>query len=514
MAAERLPMRKLREIIRLRLQAGQSGRAIARSCVMSPSTVTEYLGRIAAAKLTWPLPAELDDDDALERLLFPYEGKPISNRPEPDWVWVHRELQRRHVTKMLLWQEYKEVHSDGLQYSQFCERYLRWAKPLTATMRQAHRIGEKTFIDFSGDGLELVDPKTGEIQKAVLFVAVLGASNLTYVEPVLHQDLPTWVGCHVRAFEFFGGVSEILVPDNPKVGVRRADRYDPELNPTYADLARHYEVAVIPARPRRPRDKAKVEAAVLIAERWILAVLRNRTFYGMEEMRAAVAELMKKLNDRPMRRLKKSRREVFEEMERGALKPLPSRPYELSQWSRPKVAPDYHVQYDDHFYSVPYGLIGQQLDLRATETIVEIFRHGRRIESYARSYEKWKYTTRKEHMPKAHRDHAEWTPERLGAWGRKIGPSTAALLEAIMASKVHPQQGFKRCLGILRLAKHYPPERLEKACARALRFRTLTYKSVAAILQNKLDQQPLDDGEEQRTLPLHENIRGSRYYLN
>lgn len=514
MAAERLPMRKLREIIRLRLQAGQSGRAIARSCAMSPSTVSQYLGRIALAKLSWPLAPELDDDDALERLLFPDERHPVSNRPEPDWAWVHRELQRRHVTKMLLWQEYKEAEPNGLQYSHFCERYLQWARPLTATMRQAHRVGEKTFIDFSGDGLELVDPKTGEIQKAVLFVAVLGASNLTYVEPVLHQDLPTWVGCHVRAFEFFGGVTEILVPDNPKVGVKRADRYDPELNPTYADLARHYEVAVIPARPRRPRDKAKVEAAVLIAERWILAVLRNRTFYAMEEMRAAVAELVKKLNDRPMRRLKKSRRELFEEMERGALKPLPSRPYELSEWSRPKVAPDYHVQYDDHFYSVPFGLIGQQLDVRATETTVEIFRSGRRIESYARSYEKWKYTTRKEHMPKAHRDHAEWTPERLGAWGRKIGPNTAALVEAIMASKVHPQQGFKRCLGILRLAKHYPPERLEKACARALRFRTLTYKSVAAILQNKLDLQALPEDEPQRALPLHENIRGSRYYLN
>jgi transposase len=514
MAAERLPMRKLREIIRLRLQAGQSGRAIARSCALSPSTASEYLGRIVLAGLSWPLPPELDDDAALERLLFPDERHPVSNRPEPDWAWIHTELQRRHVTKMLLWHEYKEAQPGGLQYSQFCDRYLRWARPLSATMRQAHRAGEKTFIDFSGDGLDVVNAFTGECQKAVLFVAVLGASNLTYVEPVLHQDLPTWIGCHVRAFEYFGGVTPIWVPDNPKVGVTRASKYDPDLNPTYADLARHYEAAVIPARPHRPRDKAKVEAAVLIAERWILAVLRNRTFYSIDELRTAVAGLLEKLNARPMRLLKKSRRQLFDDIERSALKPLPARPYELAEWSRPKVAPDYHVAHDDHFYSVHFGLIGQQLDLRATEATIEIFKSGKRLESYPRSYAKGKYTTRKEHMPRDHRDHAEWTPERIAGWAKKSGPQTVALVEAIMASKVHPQQGFKRCLGILRLGKEYTPERLERASARALRFRTLTYTSVAAILKNNLDQEPLPGDEPQGSLPLHENIRGSRYYLN
>jgi len=302
MAAERLPMRKLREIVRLRLQAGQSGRGIARACGISASTASEYLGRMKLAGLTWPLPPELDDDAALERLLFPDEGRPVADRPEPDWGFVHAELQRRHVTKMLLWQEYKEGQPDGYQYSQFCERYQRWARPLSATMRQAHRAGEKTFIDFSGDGLDVVDPTTGECQKAVLFVAVLGASNLTYIEPVLHQDLATWVGCHVRAFEYFGGVTPVWVPDNPRAAVTRADRYDPELNPTYAELARHYEAAVIPARPRRPRDKAKVEAAVLIAERWILAALRHRRFYGLEELRSAVSKLLEKLNHAAQRK--------------------------------------------------------------------------------------------------------------------------------------------------------------------------------------------------------------------
>jgi transposase len=515
MAAERLPVRKLREIIRLRLQANLSGRGIAKSCGISPSTVAEYLGRIALAGLTWPLPRELDDDAALERLLFPDEGRPVSNRPEPDWVWVHTELQRRHVTKMLLWQEYKEAQPEGYQYSQFCDRYQRWARPLLATMRQAHRVGEKTFIDFSGDGIDIVHPITGVCEKAVLFVAVLGASNLTYVEPVLHQDLPTWVGCHVRAFEYFGGTTPVWVPDNPKVAVTKPSKYDPDLNPTYAELARHYEAVVIPARPRRPRDKAKVEAAVLVAERWVLAVLRNRTFYSLEELRDAVAELVERLNNRPMRKLKKSRWELFEEIERAALKPLPARPYEFAEWARPRVAFDYHVAHDSHFYSVHYSLIGERLDLRATESTVEIFRRGTRIESYPRSYAKGQYTTLKHHMPRAHLDMVDWTPERIIDWGRRVGPKTAAFLEAVMASKAHPQQGFKRCRGVLALARSYPPERLEKACARALHFRTLTYKSVEAILVHKRDQHPLPGEEEpQQSLPLHKNLRGSRYYVH
>jgi transposase len=505
-------MRKLREIIRLKLQAGQSGRAIARSSGMSPSTIGTYLGRIALAGLTWPLPPELDDDAALERLLFPDEGHPVSNRPEPDWIYVHRELQRRHVTKQLLWQEYKEARPEGFQYSQFCDRYLRWARPLSATMRQAHRAGEKTFIDFSGSGLDVVDPLTGECKKAVLFLAVLGASNLTYAEPVLHQDLPTWVGCHVRAFDYFGGTTEIWVPDNPRVGIIKASKYEPVLNRTYEDLAVHFGAAVIPARPYKPRDKAKVEAAVLIASRWILAVLRNRVFYSLEEARAAVAELLEKLNRRQMRRLKKSRRELFEEIERAALKPLPVRAYEYAEWAQPRVDLSYHVEHDDHFYSVHFSLIGEQLDLRASEATVEIFRRGTRIESYPRSYAKGKYTTRKEHMPRAHLDQVEWTPDRLTDWARKTGPKTAALLEAIMASKAHPQQGFKACLGILRLAKQYPAERIERAAARALRFRTLNSGSVASMLKNNLDQLPLPGEEPQQALPLHENIRGGGYY--
>ncbi|MEN9818569.1 MAG: hypothetical protein RLZ32_2449 [Gemmatimonadota bacterium] len=513
MAAERLPMRKLREIVRLRLQAGLSGRAIARSVGVSPSTATEYLGRIRLAGLAWPLPPELDSDEALDARLFPAEKAPaVEGRPLPDWAQVHAELRKRHVTKMLLWQEYREVHPDGYGYSQYCELYQQWARPLLATMRQEHRAGEKCFIDFSGDGLDVVNPATGECRKAVLFVAVLGASNLTYVEPVLEQDLRTWVGCHVRAFEYFGGVAPVWVPDNPKVAVTRPDKYDPELNPTYSDLAQHYGAAVVPARPRRPRDKAKVEAAVLLAERWVLAVLRHRTFYGMEEFREAVRGLNERLNNRPMRRLKKSRRQLYEEMERAALKPLPAVAYEFAQWARPKVPFDYHVALEEHFYSVPYQLLGQQVDVRATEGTVEVFHRGRRVASHLRSHEKGRYTTVAAHMPRGHREYAEWTPARIVSYARKVGPRTAALVEAILESRMHPEHGFKRCLGIIRLHDKYP-ERLERACARALHYRTLTYRSVVAILQHNLDAQPLpSDAPKQLSLPQHGNIRGSTYY--
>jgi transposase len=511
MATESLSMRKLREILRLHHENKLSGRGIARSCNLSASTVSEYLGRARVSKIAWPLPAEMDDE-ALERALFPDEGVAVPGRPEPDYAYIHLELRRKHVTLLLLWQEYREANANGYQYSQYCDRYRRWAARLNPTMRQVHRAGEKVFIDFSGDGLTIADPATGECQKAPLFVAVLGASNYTYVEPVLHEDLPTWLGCHVRAFEFFGGVSEILVPDNPRVGVTKPHLYEPDLNPSYAELARHYGVAVIPARPRKPRDKAKVEQGVLLAERWILARLRNHVFFSLEEAREAVRPLVGVLNERLQRRVRKSRRQLFEEIERTALKPLPATPYELAQWKRPKVNIDYHVEFDDNFYSVPYGVIHEVMDLRATESVVEIFFKGRRITSHLRSYEKNKWVTKPEHMPRSHREHAEWTPSRLVAWAKKVGPSTAALLEALMERRPHPQHGFRACLGLMRLRKDYADERIERACARALRHRAISYKSVVAILKHNLDAADDAAAPAQGTLPLHGNIRGAAYY--
>ncbi len=509
MAAERLSMRKLREALRLHFELKLSSRGIARSCQASPSTVQGYLGRALVAGLTWPLPPEMDDE-ALERLLFPSEGQPVKGRPEPDYAVIHLELRRKHVTLQLLWQEYRESHADGLQYSQFCERYTRWASKLSPTMRQVHRAGQKTFVDFSGDGLTIADARTGECRQAPLFVAVLGASSLTYVEPVLHEDLPTWLGCHVRAFDFFGGVSEIVVPDNPKTGVTRPHLYEPDVNLAYAELARHYGVAVMPARVRKPRDKAKVEQGVLLAERWILACLRNQVFYSLEEARAAVRPLLAKLNDRPMRRLKKSRRQLFEEIERAALKPLPTTPYELAQWKQPRVNLDYHVEFENNFYSVPHGLLHEVVDLRATESVVEILFKGRRITSHLRSYGRSEWITKPEHMPSNHRAWAEWTPSRILEWLRKTGPSTAELGEEIIRRRPHPEQGFQSCRGIIRLGETFGAERLERACARAVRVRAFSYRSVEAILKNNLDR--ADDAPAPPALPAHGNVRGGSYY--
>ncbi len=510
--AERIPMRKLREIVRMKLELKMAGRAIARSCGLSPGTLSDYVGRIAVAKLSWPLPPELDDDAALTRLLFPHEGHPHAERPEPDWCVIHQELKRKHVTKQLLWQEYREGHPDGYQYSQFCERYLRWSAHLGVTMRQAHRAGEKCFVDFSGDGIDVIDPKTGEVRTAKLFVAVLGASNLTYVEPVFNEQLETWISCHVHAFEFFGGVSELTVPDNLRSGVTKANRYEPELNRTYADLARHYGTAIIPARPYKPRDKAKVEQAVLLAERWIIAVLRNHSFFSLEELREAVKRLVTRLNDRLMKKLKKSRRQLFDELEKDALKPLPSAAYEFADWEKPRVGLNYHVEFDDHHYSVPYTLYGHELDLRATASTIEIFRGGRREASHARSDVKHGYSTKAEHMPKGHREYAERTPERLIAWAKTVGPMTAAVVEEIMLSRAHPQQGFKACWGIMNLRRDYEDKRIEKACARAKERRACSYRSVAAILKNNLDKDESPLVEQQSHLPLHENLRGAGYY--
>ena len=512
MTAERVPMRKLREVIRMKFEMKLSGRMIARSCGLSPGTVSHYLGRIEVAKLGWPLPAELDDDEALTKRLFPQEGHPVANRPEPDFCVIHQELRRKHVTKMLLWQEYRESNPDGYEYSRFCEKYQVWAGHLGVTMRQLHVAGEKCFVDFSGDGIEVVDPKTGEVRVAKLFVAVLGASNLTYVEPVFTEQLETWISCHVHAFEFFGGVSELTVPDNLKSGVTKANKYEPELNRTYADLARHYGTAIIPARPYKPRDKAKVEQGVLLASRWILAVLRNHTFFSLGELRDAVKPLVTRLNDRLMKKLKKSRRQIFEELERAALKPLPSAAYEFADWAKPRVGFNYHVEFDEHHYSVPYTLYGHELDLRATATTIEVFRGGKRETSHERSSVKHGYTTKTEHMPKGHREQAEWTPERLITWARTVGPMTAAVFEEIMRSRPHPQQGFNACRGIMNLRRDYEDKRIEKACARAKERRACTYRSVAAILQNNLDRDETPLEEQQASLPLHENLRGAAYY--
>jgi len=507
-------MRKIKEVLRLKYDCGLSAREIARSCNVARSTVADYLMKAQAAGLSWPEASTVTDTQIEERL-FPI--KPVSSsvkRPEPDYQYIYNELhkyRRFNLTLIQLWLEYKEEHPDGYQYSQFCDRYRRWKGKLDYYMRQEHRYGEKVFIDFS-DGLSIVDPLTGELTLTQLFLTVWGASNYTYAEPTLSQTLPEWIGVHRRAFEYFGCAPRVLVPDNLKSGVSKACKYEPELNPTYADMAEHYGCAVVPARPRKARDKAKVEVGVLIAKRWILAVLRKRTFYSLAELNDAIRECLERLNTRPMRRLGKSRRELFEAMERPAALPLPARPYEYAEWLKARVGFNYHVEVEEHFYSVPYKLLHERLDIRLTAATVEAFRKGERVAAHARSYIKGGYTTVKEHMPPEHRAYAEWSPSRFVQWATKTGPATAQVVEKVLASRPYPEQAYKACMGIIHLDRHFLPERVEAAAARALKYNACSYRSMKAILAASLDRQDEQDNGGQMGLPSHQNIRGKEYY--
>jgi transposase len=474
--------------------------------------VAEYLRRAKGTGLSWPLPAELDDAQ-LERKLFPPPvAIPSDQRAVPDWSVVNQEFRRKGVTLQLLWDEYKEANPEGFQYSWFCDSYRRWLGKVDVVMRQTHRAGEKLFVDYAGQTVPVIDRVSGEVVDAQIFVAVLGASNFTYAEATWTQALPDWIGSHVRAFSYFGSLPEIVVPDNLKSGVHLAHRYEPELNPTYAEMGQHYGVAIIPTRSAKPRDKAKVENGVLVVERWILARLRNRQFFSLNELNAAIAELLEALNSRPFKKLPGCRKSLFDSLDRPAMQPLPATPYEYAEWKKVRVNIDYHVAIDKHYYSVPYQLVKQQLDARVTATTVELLHKGKRVASHRRAYQPGRHTTVNVHMPKAHREYAEWTPERLVRWASETGPATAKLVEAILTSRPHPQHGFRACLGIMRLGKSYTTPRLEAASRRALAIGSCSYKSVESILKNGLDRKPLPPTTIDTPAIEHHNLRGSDYY--
>jgi len=512
MARERLPMRKIRDLLRLKAE-GLSERKIASSLGIGHSGAGDTIRRARRAGLTWPLPDDLSDE-GLERLLF---AKPATNsgqakeRPLPDWAHIHRERRRPGVTLSLLWEEYRAVHPDGLGRTQFCEHYRRWNGKLSPTMRQAHLAGEKMFVDYAGQTTEIMDGLTGEVRDAQLFVACLGASSYTYAEATMTQSLPDWTGSHARAFTFFGGVTAQVVSDNLKSGITKACFHEPAVNRTYSDLARHYDTAVVPARPYKPRDKAKVEVAVQVAERWILAALRNRRFFSLAELNAAIRELVDKLNNRVTRHLGASRRALFEELDRSALKALPQEPYEYAAWKECRAGLDYHVEVEKHYYSVPHTLLREKLWARLTERTVEIFHRGKRVAAHMRSSSNRLHTTLREHMPSAHRRYADWTPERLARKAGEVGPNTDALVEVIMRERHHPEQGFRSCIGIIGLAKTFGSDRLEAACARALEIGTRSYTSINSILKNNIDRkrsEPATDGP----AITHPNIRGAGYF--
>jgi transposase len=511
MPAKKLPMRLVREILRLR-HGGFSQRAIARSLSIGLGTVCECLSQAARAGLGWPLPDDIDDGQLAALLAARPPAIPPS-RSLPDLARLHEELRRPGVTLQLLWVEYLRDHPDGYRYTQFCEHYRRFARRLSPPMRQIHRAGEKVFIDFAGQKPWIVDRRTGESVAGELFVAALGASSFTYAEAVPSQEQPHWIGANVRMLEFYGGVPEILVPDCLKGAVTTPCRYEPTLNRTYQDFAAHYGTAVIPARAGHARDKAKVEVGVQVAERWILAVLRNRTFFSFAEMNVAIRELLEIINNRPMKHLGASRRELFERLDRPALSPLPPNRYEMAEWKDCTVNIDYHVDVDHNFYSVSHQLSGERVDTRATARTVEIFFHSRRIACHVRLTGRGRYSTLKEHMPASHRAHLEWTPSRLIRWAETTGPGAGRVVAEILKTRPHPEQGYRSCLGIMRLSERYGTTRVEAACLRAERLGAASYKTVKNILGSGFDTLPFDEpSEAPTTLPVHDNIRGAGYY--
>jgi len=514
MPGKRLSMRKIKEVLRLRFEVGLSGRAIAHSCAMGRTTVREYLQRAKRVGVTWPLPEGSTDGD-LEALLFaPPTSEPGVERPLPDWEQVHKELKGRGVTKYVLWEEYKTDHPDGLQYSRFCDLYRAWKGKLPVWMRQDHKAGEKLFIDYAGMTMPVQDGKTGAVRQAQIFVAAMGASYYTYAEATWSQTLPDFIASHVRAFTYYGGVTELLVPDNLRSAVSHSCRYDPDANPTYVRCAQHYGAAILPARPLKPKDKSRVESSVNGVEQRILAKLRKQRFFNLEELNRAIATLLVEYNERPFQQLEGSRRSLFEKLDQPALKPLPQQAFEYEEWETVRVSLDYHVRVraDKHHYSVPYRLVGEKLDVRLTERSIECFHKGARIATHLRSKQENQHSTLPEHMPKGHREHAKWTPERIIRWVGKTGPNAAAVAEGILASRPHPQQGFQACRGLIRLGEGYGAERLEAACERALVINSISYKTVNEILKQGLDKIPLPQPTPSIPAIEHENVRGADYY--
>lgn len=521
MPRNHISMRNIRELLRLRFQSGLSHAKIAKSIGIGETTVSECLQRFKKACLSWPLPIDLTDGE-LEGQLYPSyrSDAPLTEkqkqRREIDWASINKELKRKSVTLRLLWEEYKTENPLGLEYSQFCGRYAEWSKRLDVWMRQTHKFGEKLFVDYAGQTMPIViNKETGEVRDAQIFVATFGASNYTYAEATWTQTIPDWISSHIRAFEFFEGCPEIVVPDNLLSGVTKAHRYETELNQSYQEMARHYNVTILPARVRAPKDKAKVENGVQQVERRVLAVLRNRRFFGLEELNQAIRTPLKTLNASSFQKIPGSRLKLFQEQERPALNPLPTTRYVLAEWKKVKAGFNYHIEVEGHYYSVPFTLVRKELHVRITSSTLEVFYQNARVALHIRSYIPRGYTTETTHMPKKHQKHAEWTPERIASWASKTGANTEKFVEGIMSSRPHPQQGFRSCMGVLRLARVYGHQRLEAGCGRAIALGIYGFKSLESILKNSLDQAPLPNTStlNEKIIPdAHENVRGKEYF--
>jgi transposase len=497
-------MRKIREILRLHYEAGLSARQIAPSIGVARSTVAECLRRAEQAAVTWPLEPALSESVLQARLYPPKTAAP--GYPLPDYLRMQAELRRKGVTRLLLWQEYKATHPDGCEYSAFCDHYRLWLKSRDAVLRQHHEPGDKLFVDYAGPTVEIVDRATGEVRKAQIFVAVLGASSYTYVEATWTQQSADWLGAHVRALQFLGGCPRAVVPDNLKSGVIKAHRYEPDLNPAYQDFAEHYSVAILPARVRKPRDKAKVEVGVQVVERWILARLRHQTFFSLAELNAAIRTLLVELNQRPFKKREGCRASQFEAIDRPALQPLPAQPYEYAQWRRAKVHLDYHIEVERHYYSVPHGLIGQPVDVRVAASTIEVFHRGQRVAAHARSQRVGGFTTVDAHRPPHHQSVVNLTHARLLARAEAIGAATVAVLRAQSQRRKHPDEALRASLGILRLARDFSPPQLEAACQRAVALNSLSYRAVRTLITAPAPIPVTAPKVE------HANLRGADYF--
>lgn len=512
MPTEKMSMRKIKKILKLNFE-NISNREISRRLRIGAASVSRYLARAKAAGLVWPLSDEWSEEK-IYSLLFPVENKNAAH-PLPDFGKIHKELKRKGVTLMLLWFEYQSQNPNGYSYSRFCELYQAFIGKRNPSMRLIHRAGEKCFVDYSGLTVPWTDKETGEIHYAQIFVAVLGSSNYTFIEATTDQSLLSWVQSHIRAFQFFGGTPMCLVPDNLRSGVTKAHLYDPDINRTYQDMADHYHVAVIPARVRSPKDKPKVEVGVQGIQRWILAPLRDVTFFSVQEINEAIKPLLIAYNERPFYELEGSRHSQYLEIDKPALRPLPTAAYTYAEWKKARSGADYHVAINKHYYSIPHQYLKEKIDVRITATTIECFYKGTRIALHQRSY-KPGHTTIHEHMPSKHQEYADWTPERMYNWAQSIGPNTEKLIQELTNTHKIPEQSFRSCLGILRMSKTYGPERLENACIRALHFGAIRYKNIESILKSGLDKQPLPLPASESTAAnptrLHGNIRGSKYY--
>lgn len=503
-------MSKAREILRLRWVLGRSVRETSRATGHSAGAVSAADSRARRVGLDWPAIEALTDDELERRLYGGPKHTRGPSRPTPDPSAMHQELRRVGVTLELLHIEYLREHPDGYRYTAFCEVYRRWLSRRGLTMRQHHKAGERAFVDYSGKKPCIIDPSTGELVDVELFVAVLGASNLTYAEATRTQTVVDFVCSHVRAFEYFGGAPKVTVPDQLRSAVRVPSRYEPTIARTYAELGRHYGTAIVPARPGKPRDKAKVEVAVQIAQRWIVARIRNETFFSLETLNLRIAELLEELNARPMRSLGNvSRRDLFERVEREALMALPEDRFVVSEWKRATVNGDYHVSLFEHFYSVPYTLVRAEVESRVTATTVEIFHRGERVATHARSHVRFRFTTLPAHMPEAHRRHFAGG-DAVIAWGMTIGPMTEAMVRRILDANPIREHGWRSAKGLQRLAQKYPPARIEAACHHAMHFGARSYKPIEQLLKLGREQLPVSSSANEPIT--HENVRGSKYF--